>query len=163
MHGVVLVLKYTRELFCSALVGENTLSTVTAEGPYVPWLYNKTNGCRDSFGPASDGYYEYSEMHWLAWLAHASVCGGGHQGCQANDPIEKFWQAWQGRANAPSYRYAGRELLTLWPSYVVQLPYYLVHAFNADSRFQRLLSQQWQAVRHAAGRRLAPNSSFPPF
>jgi hypothetical protein len=54
-------------------------------------------------------------------------------------------------------------LLTLWPSYVVQLPYYLVHAFNADSRFQRLLSQQWQAVRHAAGRRLAPNSSFPPF
>ena len=46
-----------RTLFCSKLVGEGALAEVTTEGPFVPWLYNATTGCRDSFGPAADGLY----------------------------------------------------------------------------------------------------------
>jgi hypothetical protein len=37
-----------------------------------------------------------------------------------------------------NYRYGSEQLLTLWPSYVVQLPFYLVHAFNSDTRFTKL-------------------------
>ena len=135
-----------QELFCSKLVGANSVAAVSKEGPFVPWLYNATTGCRDSFGPAADGLYDYNEMHWLVWLAHESVCGAGRpQPCKPTDPIEKLWRGWEGRADAPNYHYAGQDLLTLWPSYVVQLPYYLVHAFNADKRFTDLFAEQWRA------------------
>jgi hypothetical protein len=134
------------ELFCSAPgMSYGAGGTVTQVGPWIPWLYNASNGCRDSFGPGPDGIYYFSEMHWLVWLAHESVCGAGKPPCAATEPIEELWRAWEGRADAPNYRYAGRQLLTLWPSYVVQLPFYLVHAFNADARFTALFAQQWQA------------------
>ena len=131
------------ELFCSAAVGLNGAGTVTSKGPWIPWLYNATTGCKDSFGPAADGLYIFSEMHWLVWLAHEGVCGGNR--CPAAHPIEQLWRAWEGRADAPEFRYAGEQLLTLWPSYVVQLPYYLVHPFNSDTRFTDLFAAQWRS------------------
>eukprot|EP01051_Picozoa_sp_SAG22_P002816 SAG22_NODE_129_length_18679_cov_40.656028_15_plen_620_part_00 len=144
------------ELFCSAQVGLDGLGSVTTSGPWIPWLYNATNGCKDSFGPAADGLYIFSEMHWLVWLAHASVCeqrnrtaggapGPPRPGCDAAEPVEQLWRNWEGRAAAPNYFYAGNALLTLWPSYVVQLPYYLVHPFNSDPRFVALFENQWRS------------------
>jgi hypothetical protein len=108
----------------------------------VPWLYNASSGCTDSFGPAPDGLFDYSEMHWLVWLAHESVCGPEKSLCSSSTPVETLWRAWEGRADQPNYMYAERELLTLWPSYVVQLPFYLVHPFVADKRFTDLFAKQ---------------------
>ena len=133
------------ELFCSVPSMTYGPGTVTKHGPWIPWLYNATSGCRDSFRPAPDGLYYYSEMHWLVWLAHERACGNASHPCNATDPIEEMWRAWEGRADAPNYHYAGHALLTLWPSYVLQLPYYLVGAFNSDRRFTDLFAQQWQA------------------
>lgn len=133
------------ELFCSDPSMTYGPGTITTEGPWIPWLYNSSSGCRDSFGPAPDGLYYYSEMHWLVWLVHERVCGAGRPRCDATNPIEQLWRTWEGRADAPNYYYAGRALLTLWPSYVLQLPYYLVGAFNSDPRFTTLFAQQWQA------------------
>ena len=131
-------------LFCSAGGGApgTYTSSVQQNGTWIPWLYNATTGCTDSFGPLKDGLYNYNEMQWLAWLAHGSVCA---KGCSPAQPIEKFFRKWQGRAAAPNWNYAGRQLLTLWPSYVVQLPYYLVNAFNSDPLFTDLFAAQWAA------------------
>ena len=63
----------------------------------------------------------------------------------ADAPISKMWDAWQGRRAAPEYHYAGQDLLTLWPSYVLQLPYYLVHPFNSDPGYRALFKAQWLA------------------
>eukprot|EP00937_MAST-01D_sp_MAST-1D-sp2_P004630 g4630.t1 len=130
--------------FCGALVGLEPEAAASATGTAVPWLFNATSGCSDSFGPAADGMYDFSEMFWYAWLARerpSSVLPGGAAASEA------LFRAWAARAAAPNYAYAGRALLTLWPSYVVQLPYYLVHPFNSDpsGRFQALLRAQWQA------------------
>jgi hypothetical protein len=98
------------ELFCSRLVGmgQEEGGTVTRQGPFIPWLYNATSGCSDSFGPAPDGFYYFSEMHWLVWLAHASVCNGGNGGTKnppacnnasvADAPVEQLWRAWEGES-----------------------------------------------------------------
>ena len=120
---------------------------VQATGTLVPWLYNSSNGCRLSFAPAPDGLYYYSEMHWLAWLAYEHQCRGGNSGrnCSGPTPVHHLYRAWQDRASAPNYWYSGQALLTLWPSYVLQLPFYLVHAFNSDPRFVSLFRAQWQA------------------
>jgi hypothetical protein len=32
----------------------------------------------------------------------------------------------------------------LWPSYVTQLPYYLVHPFNSDPAYNAILRAQWK-------------------
>ena len=38
----------------------------------------------------------------------------------------------------PDDSYQGYELLSMWSSYLVQLPYYMVHTFNSDPVYQRL-------------------------
>ena len=38
----------------------------------------------------------------------------------------------------PDDSYQGFELLSMWSSYLVQLPYYMVHTFNSDPVYQRL-------------------------
>lgn len=134
------------KLFCSALVGLGPYTAhVQSTGTFVPWLYNSTAGCRDSFGPESDGFYTYSEMHWLAWLAYEFKCSASDTNCTASEPVAKLYRAWEGRASAPNFAYAGYHLLTLWPSYVVQLPYYLVGPFNSDARFIKQFRFQWLA------------------
>ena len=79
-------------------------------------------------------------------LARPSPCDHS-RGERAEPAAAAFYDAWQGRASAPNFWYGGQALLTLWPSYVVQLPFYLVHPFNSDptGRFPALLRAQWQA------------------
>ena len=84
------------------------------------------------------------QMHWYAWLVHERS-GGATGG--TNSAADALFDAWQGRASAPNFWYGGQALLTLWPSYVVQLPFYLVHPFNSDptGRFPALMRAQWEA------------------
>ena len=132
-------------LFCSGTgMTPPYQNHVQATGQLVPWLYNSSTGCRDSFGPAPDGMYYYSEMHWLAWLAYQSECGG-KKNCSSATPVHQLFRSWQDRASAPNFWYSSRPLLTLWPSYVLQLPFYLVHPFNSDPRFVSLFRSQWLA------------------
>lgn len=56
-----------------------------------------------------------------------------------------MWAAWQGRRNHLWYYYGGQGLLTTWPSFLLQLPFYLVHAFNSDPVYTDLFQRQWQA------------------
>jgi hypothetical protein len=58
-----------------------------------------------------------------------------------------MWEAWQGRRSAPDFSYGGEALLTLWPSYVTQLPFYLVHPFNSDAAYRARFAAQWRAER----------------
>ena len=41
--------------------------------------------------------------------------------------------------------YDGHPLLSDWPSYIVQLPYYAAHSFNSDPVWQRLFASHWSA------------------
>ena len=120
-------------------------------GLAIPWLLNATTGCSDPMPPAaSDGVYDFNEMIWYTWLVHQSACGGAPEGaCNAtasgHAPIEDMWRNWQQRRLQPNYAYGGRALLSLWPSYLVQLPFYLVHPFAADAAYRALFRAQWQA------------------
>ena len=117
----------------------------------IPWLMNTTTGCSDPMAPAmEDGIYDFNEMIWYTWLCHQSACGGAPEStCNATAsgyaPIEAMWQNWQQRRLQPNFYYAGHALLSLWPSYLVQLPYYLVHPFGADASYRELFAAQWQA------------------
>ena len=41
--------------------------------------------------------------------------------------------------------YDGHPLLSMWSSYLVHLPYYLVHTFNSDPTYQKLFKSHWEA------------------
>jgi hypothetical protein len=56
-----------------------------------------------------------------------------------------MWTAWQGRRLHPDLSYDGHPLLSNWPSYIVQLPYYAAHSFNSDPVWQRLFASHWAA------------------
>jgi hypothetical protein len=62
-----------------------------------------------------------------------------------NTPIENMWKAWQGRRQHPTMSYEGYPLLSYWPSYIVQLPYYSSYSFNADEEWSGLFNSHWAA------------------
>jgi len=66
-------------------------------------------------------------------------------GGTATAPIEAMWKAWDGRKTLPNHDYDGHPLLSEWSSYLVQLPYYMVHPFNSDADFQSLFNSHYQA------------------
>ena len=59
--------------------------------------------------------------------------------------MERMWAAWSGRKAQPNFGYRGLPLLTLWPAYVVQLPYYTVHDFNTDPAYLTLFANHRSA------------------
>ena len=143
-------------MFCST-VGKSVSNGSTI----VPWLFEDGGGCSDGQLPAADGYYYYSELHWFFWMGYHAGCGssntsssggggGGGTTASANAPcknaaIAEMWDAFQGRRNRLDYTYGGQQLLTLWPSYVTQLPYYLMHPFNSDPAYNAAFKAQWLA------------------
>lgn len=133
------------EPFCN---GSQTSST----GTCIPWLLSDDSGCSDCQEPAAaDGYYYYSELHWFVWMVYEVGCGAKNASASSTGEactfpaIEQMWQSWQGRRLHPDYHYANHSLLTLAPSFVTQLPFFLVHPFNSDETYLALLKQQWLA------------------
>lgn len=79
------------------------------------------------------------------WLSYNFVCGSQPKGKCGNVPLENAWRAWEERPLHPDLEYEGNKLLSLWSSYIVQIPYYTVHAFNSDARYERLMRNAWLA------------------
>lgn len=120
---------------------------VTGHGKGIPWTLDNNDGCTGYWVPEKDGYYTVNEMLTAVWLAYGKACGGQVPGQCKNKPIEQMWTAWQGRRFRPNFFFAGESLLTLWPAYALQLPYYLTHPFNSDATWQALFRAQWEAER----------------
>jgi len=119
--------------------------SVSGAGVDIPYLMDNQTGCSDIISYMPDGYYNYNEMIWIAYLAFQQACGTQPEGQCSNKPIERMWAAWQGRRNHLWYHYGGHGVLTIWPSFLLQLPFYLVHAFNSDAMYTELFRTQWQA------------------
>jgi len=94
-----------------------------------------------------DGSYDFDELMYTVWMGYISVCGVTGDACDASSPMQKMWEAWQQRRLDPRHMYQEREVLTNWPAYVVQLPHYVVHPFNADSKYMALFRNQRLASR----------------
>ena len=62
-----------------------------------------------------------------------------------NVPIGQMWTAWQQRRLAPDLSYQGYSLLSLWPSYIVQLPFYAAGSFSSDAHWSLLFANHWAA------------------
>ena len=56
-----------------------------------------------------------------------------------------MWFKWQGRRNKPNHAYGGHPLMSMWAGYVLQLPYYTMHAFNSDPTYVSLFREAWLA------------------
>ena len=70
----------------------------------------------------------------------AGLRRAGARKCR-NTPIDAMWKAWQARRLNPDVSWkdptSGKSfpLLSLWPSYIVQLPYFTSHSFNSDDKW----------------------------
>ena len=105
-------------------------------GTNIPMTVNSTNGCGALMPLQQDGYYNFNEEHHTVDFAYHAACPSGEP-C-ANSAISAMWRRWQARRLHPDDSYQGFELLSMWSSYLVQLPYYMVHTFNSDPVYQRL-------------------------
>ena len=88
---------------------------------------------------------DFSELHYTVWLAYSRACVGGDPSSDECAPLAKMWKAWQGRREHPDLSYHDYPLLSDWPSYIVQLPYYAAHSFNADAKWSALFASHWAA------------------
>jgi hypothetical protein len=120
---------------------------VSATGRNIPFTLDDDGGCGALHSPLADGFYDFSELHYTVWLAYSRVCAGAAPGACPNAAIESMWAAWQGRRLHPILSYRGHPLLSDWPSYIVHLPFYVAHSFNADASWSALFASHWAADR----------------
>ncbi|CAE8592497.1 unnamed protein product [Polarella glacialis] len=115
-------------------------------GTGIPMLQTSDGECISVLWPSRDGYYEFNEEITASWIAFEKVCGEFQRtGYCAAVNIQNMWNAVQGRRFHPDSTAAGYEILTKWSAYVVQIPYYMVHAVNSDATYQKLFKNQWLA------------------
>lgn len=123
----------------------NSQKKMDLNGDEIPFTFDDDDNCDGLHKVASDGFYGFSELHYAVWLAYENSCAGYAAGECPNQALDAMWQAWQGRRNHPNIDYQGMPLLSLWSSYIVHLPYYSSHSFNADPVWQSLFKSHWQA------------------
>jgi hypothetical protein len=97
-----------------------------------------------------DGAYEYSELHYTVDLAYHQACGDQTPVTCVNKPIARMWKAWEQRKHSPVHNYTSPQghvypLLSMWPSYIVHLPYYSTNSFNSDPQWSSLFKSHWKA------------------
>ena len=117
-------------------------------GTAIPFTFDGATpeaNCGANHVPLSDGFYDFSELHYTVWLAYSRACVGGDARSAACAPLKTMWDAWQGRRTKPRLSYHGHPLLSDWPSYIVQLPFYSSHSFNADATWASLFHSHWAA------------------
>ena len=101
----------------------DTAGQVSLDGRAIPFTVNDTGGCAGLHLPRpTDGFYDFSELHYTVWLAYSQACAGGNSSrtvCR-NTAIAKMWTAWQGRRLAPDLEFDANgktyPLLSDWPS-----------------------------------------------
>ncbi|CAE8641947.1 unnamed protein product [Polarella glacialis] len=114
-------------------------------GTGIPMLQTSDGECMAVHWPSPDGYYEFNEEITASWIAFEKVCADQRTGYCGAVNIQNMWNAVQGRRFHPDSTAAGYELLTKWSAYVVQIPYYMVHAVNSDATYQKLFKNHWLA------------------
>jgi hypothetical protein len=135
---------FTSVQWSSLLCGSN--GQLDPNGTDIPMLVDWADGCSAPCCPLHpDGYYEFNEEFIAVYFAWQTACGDHPPGECPNKGIERMWQRWQGRRTNPLYKYETHPLLSLWASYVVHLPFYMVHAFNSDKAYTELFKSHWQA------------------
>eukprot|EP00051_Salpingoeca_urceolata_P006808 m.90124 g.90124 ORF g.90124 m.90124 type:complete len:603 (-) comp14993_c1_seq4:80-1888(-) len=123
----------------------NKALEVDPNGAGIPMVQHYNETCAGVQFPQDDGFYQYNEEHYTVWFAFEQACGAYAAGQCPNKAIEAMWQAWQGRRHQPNHSFQGLNLLSLWPSYLVQLPCMVVHPFNSDPTYLDLFRQHWKA------------------
>lgn len=115
-------------------------------GTGLPMLQTEGGGCLSVLWPAADGFYPFVNEELLAVsISYEKVCGTQQSQKCSLAAIEQMWGQVIGRRFHPEVNFSGYNLLTRWPSYSVQIPYYMVHAFNTDPTFSNLFRDQWLA------------------
>lgn len=113
-------------------------------GTGVPFTFDDDGNCGANHLPKADGFYGFSELHYTVWLAYSRACASGAGG-NCTDALRNMWAAWQGRRAHPNLAYHGHALLSHWPSYIVQLPYYAANSFCTDEQWAALFASHWAA------------------
>eukprot|EP00051_Salpingoeca_urceolata_P031317 m.11159 g.11159 ORF g.11159 m.11159 type:complete len:595 (-) comp3945_c0_seq1:13-1797(-) len=131
--------------FDSILCGSD--GRLDPNGDGIPMLAYPDDRCSAAQRPQPDGYYGFNEEHYTVWFAFEQACGGQPAGQCTNKAIERMWNAWQGRRHHPNLSYQGNNLLSLWSSYLVQLPFMVAHSFNSDATYRALFKSHWEADR----------------
>lgn len=129
----------------------NAAGEVDPHGTSIPFTLDDNHGCGALHAPLADGFYDYSELHYTVWLAWGRMCGDAPPGTCADPAIEAMWTAWQGRRLHPMTAYRSHPLLSTWSSYIVHLPFYSSHSFNADDSWSALFASHWAADREYFG------------
>jgi len=136
------------QLLCMQKFGDASVSVLSANnksGTGIPYLLEDDGTCKDVLWPAGDGMYDFNEMMPALWLSYKFVCGSQPKGKCGNVPLQNAWEAWEARPSHPDLEYEKHTLLSLWSSYIVQIPYYTVHAFNSNPQYEKLLRNAWLA------------------
>eukprot|EP00927_Polykrikos_kofoidii_P053890 TRINITY_DN48413_c0_g1_i1.p1 TRINITY_DN48413_c0_g1~~TRINITY_DN48413_c0_g1_i1.p1 ORF type:complete len:640 (-),score=54.90 TRINITY_DN48413_c0_g1_i1:72-1952(-) len=118
---------------------------IDANGDGLSFTIDDHDVCGMLDVPQHDGCYGYSELHYTVWFAYNRACSDHPEGNCPNEALERMWQAWQCRRLLPSFQYKGHPLLSKWPAYIVQLPFYATHSFNADRKWNSLFASHWSA------------------
>ena len=118
------------------------------DGTFIPASFAADGSAPHVYPPLADGMYAFNELHYTVNLMYGQACPDAPtpSDCAAAGPA-KFWQLWQERRLHPQLSYAGFPLLTDWPSYVTQLPFYLTASFSADPVYSALFRASWEADR----------------
>ncbi|CAE8592545.1 unnamed protein product, partial [Polarella glacialis] len=130
----------------------------------LPYLHTSQGICEEVLWPNTDGFYDFNEMMSTLWLAYEFTSGNRvlAPATAAAEPattittpktattaptpsLVRAWGAWQSRRFKPNYRFGSYALPSLWPCYVVQFPYYTVHAFNSDPAWLEGFRSMWLA------------------
>ena len=93
----------------------------------------------------SDGMYNFSEIHNVAYLAYQQACGSQEPGECDNEPIELMWNRWQKRRHSPNHHYEDSPILSTQGGYMLQVLWYTTSSFSNDTKYQELFYNHWLA------------------
>lgn len=119
----------------------NKAHVLDETGTGIGGSFGFSEECASQIPPSSDGLYAYSEIVYTAWLAYMQGCygsGAGTGNC-SNDGLQRMWDALEGRRFSVHSTFEGQPILSTYPSYIVQLPFYTVHPVNADEQWKSLI------------------------
>mmetsp|Transcript_81280 Transcript_81280/g.195040 ORF Transcript_81280/g.195040 Transcript_81280/m.195040 type:complete len:680 (-) Transcript_81280:175-2214(-) len=114
-------------------------------GTGIPFLMDSDGQCRAIMWPERDGYYPFNEQISADWIATARVCFQSDQFPCSRPAMVNMWKAVVGRASHPNVVIDGYPILSDWPAYIVQLPYYTVNMVNSDATFLDMFKNGWLA------------------